>query len=181
MSDRPKKRITSQRGLRPHERTTAPERERVSAVPRRSVAPPVASLQRPPTLPRPHTLQRPSTQDVVPTDDSPLALLEAQVLRAEAALERERSARAAESMESRELLARIARSDRRARVAEESLERTISALAAQKKIVAELEADLARLWRELASARPELAATPQPRREDKTPSERRRSVRPRDA
>jgi hypothetical protein len=176
MSDRPKKRVTSQRALRPQQRTTAPERERLPA-PRRTLPPP---LQRPPTQTRHHTLQRPVTQDIVPTDDSPLALLQAQVLRAEAALEREKAARAAEAMEGRDAIARLARSDRRARVAEESLERTAAALESQKKVVAELEADVARLWRELAAARRELGSKA-PRREDSGPPERRRSLRPRDS
>ncbi len=144
---------------------------------------PSPAPQRPSTLTRPPTLPRPPTQDVVPTDDSPLALLQAQLLRAEAALEREREARArlTESMASQEIAARIARSESRARTAEEALSRAVGALEAERKLVAELEADMARLLRELGNARRELDGLTGQRRTDAAPVERKRSVRPRDA
>jgi colicin import membrane protein len=104
-----------------------------------------------------------SDDAAIPAGDSPLALLQGQLERAEAALvaeqnarAAEQSARAAEAADAGEMLARAARTDERARVAEEAVERAVAEAEAQRRVAAELEENVARIWRELGTVRREL-------------------------
>ncbi len=94
----------------------------------------------------------------LPADDSPLAILQAQLTRAEAALELERKGRAKDAADAGEMLARAARSDDRARIAEKALEDALSSTETQRAAASDLEDSVTRLWRELGAARREAEA-----------------------
>jgi DNA repair exonuclease SbcCD ATPase subunit len=90
--------------------------------------------------------------------ESVVEALREQLADLEEELRAEREARAADAADVGEMLARVARSEERARVAEVALEGALRGADSPKNAAAELEESVGRLWRELGVARREIDA-----------------------